>query len=67
MPEHHAAASTETSARARRHVLKLLSIAVYGAAFVGLAGCAQGAEQGWKRPDWMRSKRGSNGNGRGRR
>ncbi|MGH6960514.1 MAG: hypothetical protein ACREE7_08535 [Dongiaceae bacterium] len=67
MAEHHAEASTETHFRGRRQVLKLSSIAVYGALAIGMAGCTQEHTQGWKRPDWMRSKQGSSGGGRGRR
>ncbi len=67
MAEYHAAVSTKAVARTRRQVLKLSSIAVYGALAMGIAGCAQEPTQSWKRPDWMRSKQGSNGNGRGRK
>jgi hypothetical protein len=67
MAEHHAEASTQATPRARRPVLKSLSIAVCGALAMGIAGCAQEPTQSWKRPDWMRSKQGSNGNGRGRK
>ena len=42
----------------------LLSIAVYGVLAMGIAGCAQEPTQSRERPDWMRSKQGSNGNGR---
>jgi hypothetical protein len=66
MAEHHAEVSTQTAHRARRQALKLLSIAVYGVLAMGIAGCAQEPTQSRERPDWMRSKQGSNGNGRGR-
>jgi hypothetical protein len=67
MAEYHATGSTKAVARSRRQALRLLSIAVYGALAIGIAGCAQEPTQSWKRPDWMRSKQGSNGNGRGRK
>jgi hypothetical protein len=67
MAEHHAEVSTEARPRSRRGALRLLAIAVYGALAVGIAGCTQEPMQSRQRPDWMRSKQGSNGNGRGRR
>jgi len=67
MAEHHADVSTETLPCSRRKALRLLSIAVCGALAMGIAGCAQEPMQSRRRPDWMRSKQGSNGNGRGRK
>jgi hypothetical protein len=67
MAEHLAEVSTEAQRRSRRNALRLLSIAVYGALAMGIAGCGQESRQSRERPDWMRSKQGSNGNGRGRK
>jgi len=47
--------------------MRLLSTAVCGAFAMGVAGCVQEQAREWERPDWMRSKQGTNGNGRGRR
>ena len=52
---------------ARRQALRVLSVIACAAFAISLAGCAQGSAESWERPDWMRSKRGSNGNGAGRR
>jgi len=66
MTEHKAEApSAETASHARRQVLKLLSTVACGAFAMGIAGCAPAQER--ERPDWIRSKQGSNGNGRGRK
>jgi hypothetical protein len=67
MAEHKAEQSAERAARTRRQILRLLSIAACGGFAVGGAGCAQDGAQEWQKPDWMRSKRGSTGNGSGRR
>jgi hypothetical protein len=67
MTEHKVEASAETFSHARRQVLKLLSTAACGAFAMGVAGCAQKQAQERERPDWMRSKQGSNGNGHGRK
>jgi hypothetical protein len=67
MAEHHAEMSRVVLPRSRRKALRLLAIAVYGALAMGIAGCTQEPAQSRRRPEWMRSKQGSNGNGRGRR
>jgi hypothetical protein len=67
MADRPAEASTASLPRSRRRALRLLSIAVYGALAMGIAGCTQEPAQSQRRPDWMRSKQGSNGNGRGRK
>jgi len=67
MAEHHAEVPRVMRPRSRRKALRLLAVAVYGALAMGIAGCAQEPAQSKRRPDWMRSKQGSNGNGRGRR
>jgi len=68
MSEHNAEEpSAETASHARRQVLKLLSAAACAAFAMGVAGCAQEQAQERERPDWFRSKQGTNGNGRGRR
>jgi len=51
----------------RRQALRQLSVIVCAALAITLTGCAQGSAESWERPDWMRSKRGSNGNGAGLR
>jgi hypothetical protein len=38
-----------------------------GALAIAMAGCGQGSAENSEKPDWMRSKRGSTGNGAGRR
>jgi hypothetical protein len=50
-----------------RHALHALSVIGCAVLAIALTGCAQGSAESWERPDWMRSKRGSNGNGAGRR
>jgi hypothetical protein len=50
----------------RRQALHALSVTVCAALAITLTGCAQESVDSWERPDWMRSKRGSNGNGAGR-
>jgi len=60
-------ATLHTPVYGRRQILKRLSMAAGVAAAIGVAGCAQEQPSDWKRPDWLRSKQGSNGNGRGRR
>jgi hypothetical protein len=67
MAEHHADVPVETLPCSRRKALRLLSVAAYGALATGIVGCAQEPVQSRERPDWMRSKQGSNGNGRGRK
>jgi hypothetical protein len=57
MPEHNAEVPT------RRRALKILSSTMGLAFAVALAGCASGSTKPWQKPAWMRSKRGSNGNG----
>jgi len=66
MDERRAAASAQTPAHARRRVLTLLSTAACGVLALAVTGCGQERTESRDRPDWMRSKRGSNGNGRGR-
>jgi hypothetical protein len=66
MTERHTEPSTDAPFHARRRLLKLLSIAAYSALAAGLAGCAEESTKSWERPDWFRSKRGTNGHGRGR-
>jgi len=56
-----------TSSSPRRQALRTLSAIACGALAVALAGCGQGSVEGLEKPDWMRSKRGSTGNGAGRR
>jgi hypothetical protein len=46
--------------------LKVLSSTACIALVVALAGCTAGSTKSWQKPAWMRSKRGSNGNGGGR-
>jgi hypothetical protein len=67
MVGNNAQATRDTPAYGRRQILKRLSMAAGVAAALGVAGCAQEQASDWKRPDWLRSKQGSNGNGRGRR
>jgi hypothetical protein len=67
MTEHNANASEDAPSHTRRQLLKLLSTVASGALAMGVAGCAQEPAQEWKRPEWFRSKQGSNGNGHGRR
>jgi len=67
MAEHTAEPPVATPSYARRQLLTLLSTAATGAFALAIAGCAQEQAEEWERPDWFRSKRGSNGNGRGRR
>jgi hypothetical protein len=67
MAGHKAEAPAETVSYARRQLLKLLSTAAGGVCAMAVAGCAQEQTKDWERPDWFRSKQGSNGNGRGRR
>ena len=67
MAENNAEATPDTPAYGRRQMLKKLSTAVGGVFAIAVAGCAQQQSEGWERPDWLRSKQGSNGNGRGRR
>jgi hypothetical protein len=50
----------------RRRALKVLSSTACIALVVALAGCTAGSTKSWQKPAWMRSKRGSNGNGGGR-
>lgn len=47
-------------------MLTLLSTAAGSAVALAIGGCAQEQAEDWERPDWFRSKRGTNGNGRGR-
>jgi hypothetical protein len=63
----HAEAPAETSSCTRRQILTLMATAAGGGFAMTLAGCAEEQTQGWKRPEWFRSKQGSNGNGAGRR
>jgi len=65
MVEHKTDASGE--ARSRRRLLRFMAAAACAALAVGLAACGQEPAQDGRRPDWLRSKQGSNGNGRGRR
>jgi hypothetical protein len=67
MAEHNAEPPAEGAFRARRQLLKLLSMAVGGPWVLAVAGCGQEQTKEWQRPEWFRSKQGSNGNGRGRR
>ena len=67
MAERKAEAPAKTVSCARRQLLKLWSAAAGGACALAIAGCAQEQTKEWQRPDWFRSKQGSNGNGRGRR
>jgi len=67
MAEHNAEPPAECPFRARRQLLTLLSMAVGGAWVLAVAGCGQEQTKEWQRPEWFRSKQGSNGNGRGRR
>jgi len=38
-----------------------------GAFALAIAGCGQEQTKEWQRPEWFRSKKGSNGNGAGRK
>lgn len=67
MAEQNAESSAATPSYARRQLLTLLSTGAGGAVALAVGGCAQEQTQDWERPDWFRAKRGSNGNGRGRR
>lgn len=49
--------------RTRRRFLKSASRAACAFVAGTLAGCAEGEQKPWQRPDWFRGKRGSNGNG----
>jgi len=51
----------------RRQALRTVSAVVWSALAVPLIGCAQEPAQKPVQPEWMRSKRGSTGNGSGRR
>jgi len=66
MVEHETDASAEANP-SRRRLLSGLAVAACGALAVGLPACSQEPAERWQRPDWLRSKQGSNGNGRGRR
>jgi hypothetical protein len=65
MAEHNAEPSAEAPSYARRQLLKLVSIA--GVCATAIAGCGQEQTKEWERPEWFRSKQGSNGNGAGRK
>jgi hypothetical protein len=67
MVERRAETLVDGCADERRQALKLLSAAAFGALALALAGCAAGSAENWDKPVWMRSKRGTNGNGAGRR
>lgn len=47
--------------RTRRWLLVSGPLAV--GAMLALAGCSQVKQEPWQRPDWLKGKRGTNGNG----
>jgi len=67
MAERNTEPSAEDPFRTRRQLLKLLSMAAGGAWVLAIAGCGQEQTKEWQRPEWFRSKKGSNGNGAGRK
>ncbi len=63
MAEQRAETYADDGSRGRRQALRLLSAAACSALAMVLAGCASEPAESWDKPAWMRSKRGSNGNG----